>query len=231
MWRKPWIASQEWHDVLFLHFQVDPHEIKPYILPELELDLFEDQAWIGLVLFKVKGNRLRWLPPVPGVSSFLQVNIRTYVTYKEMQGVYFLNLDVNNPMIVKMGKMRGLLPFRFADMQSIRSENTITFNNRCQSRKGAEEKLSVTFEPFDKVVDKGAFERWFAERYHQWFKQNNHLFRIDIQHLPWELQQVQYSVNANTKLSFLKHSHLQNHPIAHYSKQKRARILFPVREK
>ena len=116
MWKKPWIMTQEWHHVLFLHWPVSPEEIRKHIPAELELDLYEVKAWIGLVFFEVKGNRPRFIPPFPGLQSYLELNVRTYVTYKGKAGVHFFSLDANHPFIVKLTTFSNFLPYRNAEI-------------------------------------------------------------------------------------------------------------------
>ena len=52
MWSKPWILTQIWQDVLFLHWPVSPKDLEQYIPQELQLDLYENNAWLSVVLFK-----------------------------------------------------------------------------------------------------------------------------------------------------------------------------------
>ncbi len=102
MWKKPWLLTQQWHDVVFLHWPIQPHELQQHMPKELKLDLYEDTAWLGIVLFKVKGNRFRFMPPIPKMNSFLQLNVRTYVTCRERKGIYFFSSDVSSTFIAQI---------------------------------------------------------------------------------------------------------------------------------
>ena len=69
--------------------------------PQLELDLFEGTAYVGLVPFTMTGVRPVGLPPVRGISSFHETNVRTYVHREGRDpGVWFFSLDAANRIAV-----------------------------------------------------------------------------------------------------------------------------------
>ncbi|MFJ7950193.1 YqjF family protein [Lysinibacillus sp. NPDC096418] len=228
--KKTWMITQQWEDVLFLHWPVPFDELKQHIPQELELDLYGNKAWLSLVLFKVKGNRLRLTPSLPGVSSFLQLNVRTYVTCNEKKGVYFFNLDASNALIVQITTFVHLLPYRRAKMTLEKEGNTFSYTSSYQSQKALEEKLIVTFEPMPVRIESRAFESWLIERYHLWTKMKTRLLRIDTCHSPWRLQKVNVVIHHNTMAPFVNSFRQGSQPIVHYSKYKKARIFRPVME-
>src|SRR5262249_47404036 len=77
---RPWIMAQRWHDLPFAHWPARAAELRPLIPPQLEIDQFESQAWLGVVPFRMSGVRLRGSPTVPWLSAFPELNVRTYVT-------------------------------------------------------------------------------------------------------------------------------------------------------
>ncbi|OHX56380.1 hypothetical protein BB776_05110 [Planococcus salinarum] len=99
---KRWMMTQTWRELLFLHWPVEPSEIQRQIPDELELDLYDNRAWVGIVLFKARGTRPRFMPPIPGSANFLEVNVRTYVKYNNKSGVYFFSLDANSKLAVEI---------------------------------------------------------------------------------------------------------------------------------
>jgi uncharacterized protein YqjF (DUF2071 family) len=230
MFRKPWVMTQEWHDVLFLHWPVSPELVRKHIPSELELDLYNNMAWIGVIFFKVKGNRLRFIPPVPGLNSYLELNVRTYVTYKGRTGVHFFSLDANNPLIVKLTKLGNFLPYRHAKIILKRNKKTFILHSRRKHKNTFPDALVTTFEPISTPIERNQFEKWLTERYHLWTKTKGHLFRVDITHSPWVLQNVTGTIHENSMATLLKCDFQKNNPIAHYSKMKKARIFPPEKE-
>ena len=66
----PVIGHQNWRKLLFLHWEVPPSALRPLIPGELELDLWEGRAFVGLIPFLCEKTRARFLPPVPGLSDY-----------------------------------------------------------------------------------------------------------------------------------------------------------------
>src|SRR5690606_40671772 len=62
--------------LLFMHWRVPAESLRRLIPPGLDLDLFEGEAWIGVVPFRMSGVRPRFLPGLPGLSAFPELNVR-----------------------------------------------------------------------------------------------------------------------------------------------------------
>ena len=62
--RRRWAMSMTWHDLLLLHWPVAESALRRIVPDPLEIDTFEDDAWIGVVPFRMSGVRPRGLPAV-----------------------------------------------------------------------------------------------------------------------------------------------------------------------
>ena len=51
---------QSWLDLTFLHWEVEPEQLHPFLPAGLELDLFEERAYVGIIPFVMSGVRPRW---------------------------------------------------------------------------------------------------------------------------------------------------------------------------
>ena len=71
-----------WADLGFLHWEVAAAARRPLVPDALEIDTFEGRAFVGLVPFTMRGVRPAWAPPLPWLSRFHEVNVRTYVHRK-----------------------------------------------------------------------------------------------------------------------------------------------------
>ena len=108
---------QNWRELLFLHWAFAPELIRPLIPRELELDLFEGKAYVGLVPFTMTGVRPIGLPAVAGLSSFHETNVRTYVHVDGRDpGVWFFSLDAANTIAVRLARRLFHLPYHRARM-------------------------------------------------------------------------------------------------------------------
>lgn len=76
---RPWKIYQQWREVLMLHYRADPHALAKLLPNGLSLDSLEGEAYVSLLSLSVKGLRHRLLPPLPFLSGFNEINVRTYV--------------------------------------------------------------------------------------------------------------------------------------------------------
>ena len=66
--------------------------------------------------FRLSGLRARGLPPLPFVSSFLELNTRTYVTAGGKPGIWFFSLDASSELAVEAARLGYKLPYFRADI-------------------------------------------------------------------------------------------------------------------
>ena len=52
-------------------------------------DFHDGFGWIGLVVFEMTRVRHRWLPVLPGMHAYPEINVRTYCKKREKHGIYF----------------------------------------------------------------------------------------------------------------------------------------------
>src|SRR5947208_948334 len=79
----PWVMTQTWHELLFAHWPVGKKELAAKIPAELEVDLHEGEAWVGIVPFHMTNVAPRDVPALPFVSAFPELNVRTYVRRRD----------------------------------------------------------------------------------------------------------------------------------------------------
>ena len=112
----PWAMTQTWSDLLFAHWPVSPTSLRELVPNSLEIDVCEGTAWIGVVPFRMTNVFPRGLLAVPYLSHFLELNVRTYVTFQGKQGVYFFSLDASNLLAVLIARKTYSLPYFHAAM-------------------------------------------------------------------------------------------------------------------
>ena len=111
------IMLQSWRNLLFLHWSVDPADIQATLPTGLFADTFKNRAYLGIVPFLMQGVRPRFCPPVPGLSNFLELNLRTYVVDAHGNpGVWFYSLDANKWLAVKIAQNFFSLPYVYSKM-------------------------------------------------------------------------------------------------------------------
>lgn len=213
---KPWIMRQEWHDLLFVHWEIDPAELRPAIPANLELDLHDGKAWIGIVPFFMKNVAPRYCPAVPWLSHFPELNVRTYVRHQDKPGVWFFSLDVTNPIAVGIARRFFHLPYFRAAMTTHNDGENVCYR---AERNGCA--FDATYGPTGPVLtdlSTDCFERWATERYCLYAQSmTGSLFRGEIHHRRWPLQPAQWSATSN---SMAAPFHLgPQHPAVLFSKR------------
>jgi len=124
------IGHQTWSDLLFIHWQVSPSELSELIPERLNIDTFEGKAWVGLVPFHMSGVRPWWFPPVPGISSFHETNLRTYVHLDGKDpGVWFFSLDASSSLAVRIARWKWKLNYYCSAMQLHRTGRNLRYES------------------------------------------------------------------------------------------------------
>jgi uncharacterized protein YqjF (DUF2071 family) len=125
------VGYQRWSDLLFLHWEIDPAAVQATLPPGLFVDTFAGRAYLGVVPFFMQRIRPAWLPPLPGISWFLELNVRTYVhDAAGRPGVWFYSLDCNQPLAVAIARRWFHLPYFHARMSSTKRDGAIHYESR-----------------------------------------------------------------------------------------------------
>lgn len=184
------VMFQRWSELLFLHWEVNPDEIKATLPPGLYPDLHQGKAWIGLVPFYMKNIRPRFLPAVPGISNFLEMNVRTYVHDDfGRPGVWFYSLDANQSLAVTVAQKFFHLPYHRADMSAKVEEETIHYS--CTRRSIPGETTSFSYSPGAPLPtpEPGSLEYFLVERYYLFAHHEQEMKNIigQVHHSPYPL--------------------------------------------
>jgi uncharacterized protein len=197
--RAPWLMTQSWHDLLFAHWRVDVSEVRRAVPAAFDLDLFNGDAWLGVVPFYMTNVGLRTTPALPWISTFPELNVRTYVRVADQPGVYFFSLDAACWLAVAMARAFLNLPYYAADMTVERRRNGLRYESARRTRQPAEFKANYepTGEPF--VASTGSIEYFLTERYCLYHHtRRGHPYRLDIHHPPWSLQMARAEIIVNS---------------------------------
>lgn len=160
------VGRQRWSDLLFLHWRVSADAVQATLPSGLFVDTFEGDAHIGIVPFLMERVRPAWLPPLPWISYFLELNVRTYVHDADGQpGVWFYSLDCNQPVAVAIAQRFFHLPYLHARMSAKRRDGAIQY--QCQRRGQTGEPWRYGWSPGTRAApaEPGTLEFHLIERY------------------------------------------------------------------
>lgn len=196
----PWLMTQSWHNLLFAHWPVDGALLRSRMPPGLPLDLYDGQAWIGVVPFRMTNVGPRFVPALPWVSEFAELNVRTYVTVGGKPGVYFFSLDAESALAVAAARSLLHLPYFTAQMQVRCEARFVDYSSR-RIGDGAPAELVAQYQPVGPPfhAEPGSLDHFLTERYCLYnVDARFRAYRLEIHHPPWTLQRAEATFAANT---------------------------------
>jgi uncharacterized protein len=186
------VMRQSWRHLLFLHWEVPAEQVRPLVPEPLTLDLYQGRCYVGLIPFTITGSRPPLAPPVPGLSSFHEVNLRTYVHLAGQDpGVWFFSLDASSSLAVAGARAVYQLPYHRAeiDFEIESSPERYVFSSRRRQGMG---RCTATYAPLGDPQEAvaGSIEDFLIERYVLFAGGPKRLIKARVHHSPYPIQQV-----------------------------------------
>ena len=179
-----------WRRLLFAHWRVEPERIQRTLPAGLRVDTFDGAAYVGVVPFFMRNIRPWWSPRLPGLSDFLELNVRTYVyDAAGTPGVWFYSLDCNQPLTVWGARTFYSLPYRHARMsaeepkatsEAIDYESRLKQGDRCA-------KLSYAMAGDVRTAEPGTLDFFLVERYVMFALRQGSILSGRVFHPPYPL--------------------------------------------
>lgn len=194
------VMRQDWHHLLFLHWEVPAAELQALLPPGLDLDTFEGKAYIGLVPFTLTGVRPILTPPLPWISSFHEVNVRTYVHRNGRDpGVWFFSLDASSAIAVAAARAAYRLPYFHSHIDFDATSAPIPrihFRARRDDERGTMPANSrLAYGPADVPIGHavpGSLDHFLVERYILYAAdEQQNLYRARVHHQPYPIQRAE----------------------------------------
>jgi uncharacterized protein len=207
--------------MLFAHWRVPPSSLTALIPSRLSLDTFEGMAYVTLAAFTVAGARVRPLPRLPGLSTFHELNARTYVSLEGGNpGIWFFSLDAASPLAVAIARAAIRLPYYFARVR--RDQNGAQYNYECMrhTMRGTRPAFVASWIPAPQArqAEPGSLDHFLVERFALYSRAfGRKLWRGPVRHEPWRLQPV-HSLELTQTIDVGDGlPKLAGEPLAHYS--------------
>jgi uncharacterized protein len=197
--------------------------------PALDVDVFEGDAWLGITPFRLTGLRVRGAPPMPFLSSFPELNVRTYVTAAGKPGIFFLSLDAASPLAVAGARRTYKLPYYRAHMSMSRAGRRTLFES-ARTNGGHPRRFRAAYRPRAAAFEPrpGTLEYFLTERYCLYTVEGRHLFRAEIHHRPWRISPAETLIEENTMVpSAITLS--DDAPLAHVAEPQDT-LIWPLRQ-
>lgn len=212
---QPWIIYQEWNDVLFLHSRINPEILREQVPSTLDLEPFENDYWVSIVVFRLEKARPRFFPHIPLVSNFHEINVRTYVKKADKRGVFFLDIEAEKWISCKLANIFSDLNYRKSTIKREKLDSCIQIRNS-KSKKNFT--LDLEYKITSPIYNKSTLDKNLTELYSVYVAQKSgNLIRFQVHHKEWDLYKT-----SNTRMNLdytLEKIHIDSSRIelAHYS--------------
>jgi uncharacterized protein YqjF (DUF2071 family) len=185
------------------------------------LDLWQGQAYVGVVPFVIRNLRPHGVPVLPVISHFPEINVRTYVVYGGIPGVYFFSLDAANLSAVVGARFVYALPYYQARF-SIRSVGADIYYESSRIPRPKPAEFRGAYRPISDVnpyqPPSESLERFLSERYCLYAVTERHVYRTVVHHLRWPLQTATASIECNSMADPVGIPLSDPAPLLHYSR-------------
>ena len=228
--RRPWVMGQTWTHLLFAHWSVAPELLGQVVPAQLPLDTFHGRAWVAVTPFGVRNLRARWALPVPYLSAFPEINVRTYVTGDGKPGIYFFSLDADSALAVAAARRLYRLPYFRARMKIEPDGDGIRYlSARTSPEAPAPAGFRARYRPIGETFQSqpGSIEHWLTERYCVYtLDEQLRVLRGDIHHPPWPLRAAEADIEVNSMTAEIGLD-LDGDPLLHYA-QRQDVVFWPL---
>jgi uncharacterized protein len=218
--KRRWTLGQTWENTLWVHWRAAREALREHVPDELQIEDFDGSGWLGIMFFRVRALRARGVLPLPGISSFLQLNVRTYVRGPDgLPGVWFFSIDASS-RLATLGVRRVYgVPCFHARMLVDRADE---WREAECARIGERGRVfSGRYRPAGGVfsAESGSLEWFLAERYRLYTGSG----RTEIHHEPWQLRPAEAEIELASLLPFEP----AGEPLCHFAARQDALIWPP----
>ncbi|HKE30277.1 MAG TPA: DUF2071 domain-containing protein, partial [Candidatus Angelobacter sp.] len=212
---------QSWGKLLFIHWPIEERLLRPLIPPALKIDTFDGQAWIAEVPFTMWDIRAfpPHIPAVPGLRAMHELNVRTYVRFDGVPGVWFFSLDCNNAAAVLGARTLYYLPYYNAEIELEQQESLINYSSIRSDSPAAQFQASWEIGNLLPPSEPSSLEYFLTERYCLYSEHGDNLYRSRIHHSRWPLRKASlrsWSSQMTTPLSLPRPN---ADPVLHYAEE------------
>jgi len=182
------VMRQIWRHLAFLHWRVTIDDLRGLVPRELDVDLFDGAAYVGIVPFTIP--RTRTIPlGAPMAPAFHEINLRTYVHRGGCDpGVWFFSLDATSRLAVAGARLWYGLPYFAAEITLEQADGWVDY--RSVRRNVTRAAFHARYQPTGPVAEAapGSLEFFLAERYVLYARSRGSLRMARVHHAPYPLQ-------------------------------------------
>jgi len=183
------VFTQGWTRLSYLHWPVEPAALQSLLPPRLTPDLWEGQAWVGLIPFAMRRVGILGMRPLPYLSDFLETNVRSYTVAADgSRAVFFHTLEADRLLSVLAARASYRLPYAWSRMRLVQQGDVLTYTSerRWPAPRGASSRIVVRV---GDPVEATPLDDWLSARWglhSRWW--GGSLVHAPVSHEPWPLR-------------------------------------------
>lgn len=208
------VMKQRWAELGFFHWAVSPYLISPRLPKGLHVDTFDGKAWLGVVPFLMQRIRPIGLPPLPWLSWFHELNLRTYVHDDAgTPGVWFFSLDCNQPLAVEIARRFFHLPYQHAKMRSNLSNRSVEYFSQRKNHPCGEATFKYPRPIAPQPAVFGSLEWFLVERYTLFSTDpKGNIYSGRVHHEPYQIEPMAFGECSTLPFSLNGYSEPETPP-------------------
>ncbi|MEE6138194.1 DUF2071 domain-containing protein [Mycobacterium sp. 050128] len=184
----PVTFDQQWSDLTFVHWPVQPDTVAHLYPPGTRPDVFADGlTYVALVPFMMTSTKVVTALRLPYFGSFAETNVRLYsIDDAARHGVLFRSLETARLAVVPVTRIGLGIPYTWAKMRITRDSNHITYDSvRRWPRRGLRTRLTVAV---GDEVEPTPLEVWLTARWGAHTRWAGRTWWVPNAHGPWPLR-------------------------------------------
>ncbi len=180
---------QDWRDVIFLHWEIDPDAVAPLLPRGVAPDVLDGRTYVGLIALRMCRVTVPPLPPVPYLSWFPEVNVRLYgVGADGRGGVVFRSLDAARLLAVLGARAAVRLRYQWSRMSFRRDGATVSYASRRRWPDAPGARLRLAVRAGEPVAEPSRLEEFVTARWglhERWY--GGRTVYLPVAHPAWSL--------------------------------------------
>ncbi len=191
-WRP--VMRQQWTELAYFHWPYAPDVVQRLLPRGVTVDTSGNKAWVGLIPFEMRNVQLGPTPALPWLGSFIEINVRTYVTDSlGRRAVWFFSLDVPRSVIVAVARSVFALPYCWAHATHVQDGDRHHYEMTRRWPGNSAPHADMRFRIGERIENGavGELEHFLCARWALLTKRRSQLLCGRVHHPRWPLHRVE----------------------------------------
>ena len=187
------VLHQRWDELAYFHWAYEPAVVQAHLPAGVRVDTLGGRAWVGLIPFEMRRVQLGPTPPIPYLSHFIEINVRTYVVDSlGRRAIWFFSLDVPRSAIVGVARSVFALPYCWADASHTVDGSYHRYEMTRRRPHSEQPTAMMDFEVGEQIAaaDVEPLDHFLTARWALVTQRRRRLLHGAVHHEPWPLHRV-----------------------------------------